>query len=205
MKQIFSDFQIVGNNCLDYWPNPMIQSAVGIFVVFVEFPVPLMILVYCYGRILWVIRARIGSKMGSKAAQTAKFELARNNVVKTLFIVAFFFVICFLGNEVYYLLFGLGFEVNLYSEYYDFTVCLFFLNCTVNPFIYLINYKDFQRALIGLFCCRISGYKTNPDNTRSTTSNTYPDDAGSTISSTNPDNSGNTVSISVGPPSEGYM
>ena len=181
MKQIFSYFQIVGDDCLDNWPSPMIQSVVGIFVVFVEFPVPLVILVYCYGRILWVIRAPIGSKMGSKDAQTAKFELARNNVIKTLFIVAFFFVICFLGNEVYYLLFGLGFEVNPNTGYYDFTVCMFFLNCTINPFVYLANYKDFQKALIGQFCCRISGHNTNPDNACST------------------------VSISVGSPSNGHM
>ena len=119
--------------------------------------------------------------MGSEDAQTVKFEQARNNVIRTLFIVAFFFVICFLGNEVYYLLFGLGFEVNQNNWYYDFTVCMFFLNCTIHPFIYLANYKDFQKALTGLFCCRIYGHKTNLDNACSS------------------------VSISVGPPSNGHI
>ena len=112
----------------------MIKSIIGVFMVF---------LVYCYGRILWVIKARIRSNMGSEDAHKAKFELARYNVVKTLFIVAFFFVICFLGNELYYLLYGLGFEVEWNSWLYDFTVGMFFLNCTINPFIYLVNYKDF--------------------------------------------------------------
>ena len=74
------------------------QSAIGVFIVFVEFLIPLMILIYCYGRILWIIRARIGSKMSSQDAQTAKFELAKSNLIKTLFIVAFFFVICFFGK-----------------------------------------------------------------------------------------------------------
>ena len=155
----------------------MMQSVIGVFVVFVEFLIPLMILIYCYGRILWIIRARIGSNMGSEDAQRAKFELARSNLIKTLFIVAFFFVICFLGNEVCYLLFGFGFEVNQNTGYYNFTVGMFFLNCTVNPFIYLVNYKDFQKALIGQFCCRISGHNSNPDVTV------------------------NTISISAGPPS----
>ena len=153
------------------------QSVIGVFIVFVEFLIPLMILIYCYGRILWIIRARIGSNMGSEDAQTAKFELARSNLIKTLFIVAFFFVICFLGNEVYYLLFGFGFEVSQNTGYYNFTVGMFFLNCTINPFIYLVNYKDFQKALIGQFCCKISGHNSVPDIT------------------------GSTISISVGPPS----
>ena len=90
----------------------MIKSVVGVFTVFVEFLLPLVIPVYCYARILWIIKARIGSNMGSEDTQRAKFELARSNLIKTLFIVAFFFVICFLGKEVYYLLYGLGFEVD---------------------------------------------------------------------------------------------
>ena len=134
----------------------MMQSVIGVFIVFVEFLVPLMILINCYGRILWIIKERIGSKMGGEDARKAKFELARSNLIKTLFIVAFFFVLCFLGIEVYYLLYGLGFEVELYGWLYNFTVGMFFLNCTVNPFIYLVNYNDFQKALIRQFCCRIS-------------------------------------------------
>ena len=126
-----------------------------------------MILMYCYGRILWIIRARIETKMGGEDAQTAKFELARNNVVKTLLIVGFFFIICFLGNEVYYLFFGLGFEVDQNSGYYNFTAGMFFLNCTINPFIYLLNYKDFQKALMRQICCKTSRHDKNPDITNS--------------------------------------
>ena len=144
------------------------QSVIAVFVAFVEFLIPLMILIYCYWRILWIIRARIGSKMGGEDTQRAKFELARNNVIKTLVIVAFFFILCFLGIEVYYLLYGLGFEVELNGSIYNFTVSMFFLNCTVNPFIYLVNYKDFQKALIGQFCCRISRHDNNSEVSGST-------------------------------------
>ena len=170
-------FQIDGDYCFDIWPSPMIQNAVGIFVIFVDFLVPLVILVYCYGRILWVIRARIGSKMGTDDAQTAKFEQARNNVIKTLFLVAFFFVICFLGSEVHYIFYGLGFEVKWSGGLYNFTVSMLFLNCTINPFIYLINYKDFQKALMRQLCCRISRQHIT----------------------------GNTISESIGPQNNGLM
>ena len=143
-------------HCLEIQPSPIFQSVYRVCIVTVEFLWPLAILVYCYGRILRVIRARIGSKMGSEDAQTVKFELARNNVIKTLFIVAFFFVICYMGNELFDLFFYLGFEVDWNGGYYQFVVSVLFLNCTINPFIYHINYKDFQKALMRQFCCRIS-------------------------------------------------
>ena len=150
----------------------MFQSAFGVFIVFIEFLIPFLILVCCYGRILWIIRARIRSKMdmGNGNIQTAKFELARNNVIKTLFIVAFFFFICFLGTEVFYLLYNLGYDVNYNGGYYKFTVIMVFVNCTINPFIYLLKYEDFQRALVRQFCCRTSRYDNNSDRTCSTIS-----------------------------------
>ena len=108
--------------------------------------------------------------MASGNTQKVKFELARNNVIKTLLIVAFFFFICFLGTEIFYLLFNLGFDVNYNGGYYKFTVIMIFLNCTINPFIYLLKYKDFQRALMKQFCCRTSRYDNNSDRTCSTIS-----------------------------------
>ena len=148
----------------------MFYRVFGVFLVTIEFIVPLIILAYCYTRILWIIRARIGSKMGSEDTQRAKFEIARNNVIKTLFIVVFFFFMCSLGIEVLFLFYSLGFEVDWNSGYYKFTVIMLFLNCTINPFIYLINYKDFQQALIRQFCCRISRHGSNLDITGSTIS-----------------------------------
>ena len=148
---------------LAFYPNPTFQSVFSIFVVSVEFIIPVIILVYCYGRILWIIRARIGSKMGTDEKQTVKFEQARNNVIKTLFIVVFFIFICYLGIEVLFICYNLGFEVDWNGGYYKFTVIMVFINCTVNPFIYLINYKDFQKALMRQFCCRISHQERNSD------------------------------------------
>ena len=159
----FPSFQVDGDKCLDHYSDELTQSAVGLFIVFIEYILPMMILIYCYGRIVWTIRARIGTNIGGEDAQRAKFELARDNVVKTLLIVFFFFVICFLGNQVYYLCYRIGLEVNQNSVYYNFTVCMYFFNCTVNPFIYLVNYKDFQKALKKQFCCRTSRQENNLD------------------------------------------
>ena len=159
-----------GVNCIEIQVSFNFQSSFGMFIVSVEFIVPLVILVYCYGRILWIIKARIGSKMGADNKQATKFELARNNVIKTLFIVVFFFFICILGTEVILIFYSLGFEVDWNSGYYKFTVIMLFLNCTINPFIYLINYKDFQKALTRQIHCRRPRHGSNLDITGSTIS-----------------------------------
>ena len=167
-QAVLFDFQIDGDDCLDNFPSPLVESALGIFLIFVESLIPLMILIYCYGRILWIIRARIGSNVGSEDAQRATFELARNNLIKTLFIVAFFIVVCYTGIDAIYLYSHLGGEVDWSSDLYHFCLGMYFLSCTINPFIYLVNYKDFQKALMEQFCCRKSRHESDSELTGST-------------------------------------
>ena len=51
-------------------------------------------------------------------------------------------------------MYNLGYEINWNGTYYLFTVLMVFINCTVNPFIYLIKYRDYQEALKKLLGCR---------------------------------------------------
>ena len=146
----------------------MFQGVFRVCIVFIEFLIPLMIFCYCYWRILLIIKSRIRSNMGGDETQKAKFELAENNVIKTLFIVVFFFFICFLGIEVLFLFYSLGFEVDWNSGYNNITVIMLFLNCTINPFIYLVNYKDFQKALMEQLRCTVSQHYSNSSRTCST-------------------------------------
>ena len=85
---------------------------------------------------------------------SVKFHKAQKNVIKTLFIVVLFLVFCFTYSEVFYLLYHLGYSMDFNGFHYKFSTVLFFFNCTVNPFIYLVNYKDFQEGLKLLFCKR---------------------------------------------------
>ena len=151
----FLYLQIDSRGCHPYehYPSPLFQSVFGIIVIFVEFFLPILILIYCYARIFWVLRQRIGSKMNSKSTASVKLEKATKNVIKTLLIVAFCFFLCFSNNQIYYLLYNLGVpNVHLRGTYYTFTVLMMFLNCTINPFIYLANYQDFQKGLRKLLC-----------------------------------------------------
>ena len=134
-----------------FWPSPLFKSIWGVWLVIFSFIIPLLILSYCYGRIVWVLTRRIDSKLSSSGSN-GTFHVARTNTIKTLLTVALCFVICWSTNQIYYLMYNLGYEVDWNSTYFNFTVLMTFINSTINPFIYLIKYKDFQEVL--RFCSR---------------------------------------------------
>ena len=130
-----------------------------------------MVLIICYGKIVWVLTRRINtdlvinkspidsSKNVSDPADDVKtvkqatdagkekFQLARRNTIKTLLIVGLCFIICWSQNQIIYFMHNCGYEVNFNTTYFQSTVVMVFLNCIVNPFIYLIKYRDYQEAL----------------------------------------------------------
>ena len=140
----FNSTQVVDGRCWPYtfWPSDFFNSTFGIFLVTVEFIAPLLILVYCYGRIVWVLTRRIDSTIDIGYKQTEKFLLARKNTIKTFLIVSVCFVICWSNEQIYYLMYNLGYPLDWDGAYYKFAVLMAFGNCTINPFIYLIKYQD---------------------------------------------------------------
>ena len=117
--------------------------------------IPLLILVYCNSRIVWILTRRIDSNLdnsgNSENKLSRKFLLARTNTIKSFLLVAIFFIICWTCEEIYYLMYNLGYEANWNGNYFNFCLIMVFLNSTVNPFIYLSKYQDYQVALKYLF------------------------------------------------------
>ena len=136
-----------------FWPSLLFSSIFGVFLITIQFIIPFIILIYCYGRIVWILSRRIDSNLQTSDMQTEKFLLARKNTIKTFLLVGLCFVICWSNNQVYYLMYNLGYNADWNGIYFQFTVLMVSLNCTVNPFIYLIKYQDYQSALKMLLGC----------------------------------------------------
>ena len=160
------------------WPSRLFSSAWGVFVICVQFICPLIILIYCYGRIVWILTRKIDSNLDSKERGTSgsdsvlskRFEAARNNTIKTFLLVGVCFIICWVNDEVYYLMYNLGYDADWNGTYFKFCVIMVFINCTVNPFVYLIKYQDFQEALRHCFNCKSEG--SNKGSSSSVTTST---------------------------------
>ena len=167
MNQSFSGnnctlFQILSGTCTlsAFWPSKLFGTVFAVLLFGLEYFVPLVILVYCYGRIVWVLNRRIDTNLGNTTTISTTqrinrdtFQLARKNTIKTFALVAVCFIICLSNAHIYYFMYNLGYDLDYNGTYYQFTVLMVFLNCTVNPFIYLIKYKDYQMALKKLIGC----------------------------------------------------
>ena len=162
---LFYPFQIVHTaQCFfGFWPNVLLRHIFCIFLICIEFILPLLILMICYGRIVWILTRRIDSNFNKTGNQNDTFQLARTNTLKTFLIISLAFVICWSNNQIYYFTYNLGYEVDWTGTYYKFTVLMAFLNCTINPFIYLIKYQDFQKALKTLFCCDVQNTRNDSE------------------------------------------
>ncbi len=146
-------FQVVNETCTRWiWPTEKSQSIMGFVQIFIQFFVPLVIIIFCYGSITYELTVRINNDQqfssGQEATQSANtFQQAKRNTLITFAIVAFCFVICWSQNQILYLMYNLAHSVDFNGTYFNFTVLMVFLNCTINPFIYLLKYRDFQVAL----------------------------------------------------------
>ena len=158
-------FQIVSGTCLLYsfWPSALIHRIVGVFFIAEKYLVPLFILMYCYGKIIWVLSKRAESNLDTTDSQGDKFQLAKKNTIKTFLIVSVCFVLCWFNAQLAYLLYNLGFNISLAGTYNKVSTVIAFVNCTINPFIYLIKYRDYQVALKSFFSCFFSAHnERNP-------------------------------------------
>ena len=130
-----------------FWPSVLFSSIFGVFLFIIEFIGPLIILIYCYGRIVWVLTRRIDSKLETISTRADTFQLARKNTLKTFFMISICFVICWSCEQEFYFMFNIGYNVDFNDTFYHVSILMAFINCTINPFIYLIKYKDYQQAL----------------------------------------------------------
>ena len=148
-------FQVDSGECLLFsiWPSLLLKKIFGVVLFLLEFFIPLVILIYCYGKIVWILTRRVDSNTNSENLNLDNFQLAKTNTIKTMFTVALFFVICISLGQIYFLMANLGFNEDWNGTYYKFTMIMSFLNCTVNPFIYLFKYQDFHKALMNSLGC----------------------------------------------------
>ena len=144
------------------------KSIFGIVIICFQFLIPFVIIIYCDAKIVWMLTKRIRSGMDLKIKNVKEgnstkdnqehtksnaFQIARRNTIKTLLIVGCCFVTCWSQNQFLYLFYNMGYSVDFNSNYFQFTVFMVFLNSTINPFVYLFKYRDYQNALKKLCSC----------------------------------------------------
>lgn len=147
----------------------------GFINLTVEFFIPLLVIVCCYASIIYMLSKRKNHDELSSSQQmnTAanRLQQAKRNTFVTLAIVAGAFVIWWSQTQIIYLMYNLGYSLDFDGTYYNFTVLMVFVNCTINPFIYLVKYRDYQIALKDI-CSYCMGRRHRGQQDTSTTQST---------------------------------
>ena len=143
--------------------QPTVQLVYG-FVEFVTvYLIPLVVLTYFYGHMLFIIRKqaqkrdsqRSGPKQDSQKKNGLTF--AQVNLVKTFILVAVLYMVCWTPTQLYCLLFGIKDVIgmkfsNPFKDLgYKTGVALAMFNVCVNPFIYAYKFEAFKKQTARLF------------------------------------------------------
>ena len=131
-----------------------LSNLVASFVFF--YVIILFIFIFCYGRILIVIRrqARVmagHAVAGPNTAQT-QFSQMQSNVVKTMIFVSAFYAIALLPSYVYPV-YMLSNQIGQDAGYYASAGLTYLYTCT-NPFVYATKFDPVKDVILRLLRCK---------------------------------------------------
>ena len=143
------------------WESKEAQLACGIWS-FLSFEVTILaIFIFCYWRILVVIRRQAQvmarhEEAGPSTSQARQSSKIQSNVIKTMSIVSIFFAISWTPLNVFHLLMITDANITFHGITYMYYTILFisFLYICTNPFIYATKFDPVKRVLLGLIPCK---------------------------------------------------
>ena len=147
--------------CIAYLESPVTEYIYGgcIFVLF--FFLPLAVFIYCYGRIVVVIRRQMRVMAGNNVegssqmnASQAQSKRVKWNVIKTMIIVSVAFIVSWCPINVYSLIVTISGPTSNSAIVYYPMVFLIYFNVCVNPFIYATKHEGVRHQLARLIDCR---------------------------------------------------
>ncbi len=137
---------------MSYWERPWLRKFYGIFTITLLYFIPLTVMAIAYSGMFLVITRR-KSDPTSRNQPDDRDTRVKKNIIKTLAIVSLAFIVCLSPNQIYYFLSNIGVDVASYTTMaLDITVYMMFSNCVVNPFVYVLQYREFREHGKTLFC-----------------------------------------------------
>ena len=76
-----------------------------------------------------------------------KISPAKKNLLKTMVMVTLVFVLCLSWDQIMWLLYVVGVTKTYYGNLFYYSFMLTCINSCINPFIYIIHYKEFKAGI----------------------------------------------------------
>lgn len=141
-----------------FFSSQTAKIAHGIWNVLSFYVIIILIFVFCYWRILVVVRrqARVIASHGTAASNTAaqsQSNQIQSNIIKTMITVSAFYAVTWAPLAVYYLLAHVDASLTIFEGGFYLSQFISFFNICTNPFIYAVKFDPVKRVLLGLIPC----------------------------------------------------
>jgi len=162
MLSVFYSTKVIDGFCVTFdFDDDVADIAQNIAYIVLFCFIILAIFIFCYWRILLVIRrqARVmasHSAAGPSNASQAQSHRIQSNVIKTMILVSALFAITWLPLNIYSLLGTV--ELISFLSFFDsrfYTIlCIAFLYTAINPFIYATKFNPVKKILLEMIPCK---------------------------------------------------
>jgi len=161
LATVFKTSAVINGTCYTYviWENETGKIINTIWTVLTLYVSILLIFIFCYWRILAVIRRQAKvmaghANAGPSTAQAQSHKI-QTNIIKTMIFVSALYAILWLPNQINLL--NLNLNPNhppiLDGVYYSTLIFAFLYMCT-NPFVYATKFDPVKEVLLRLIPCR---------------------------------------------------
>ena len=151
---------VVDGVCYGYamWQSRLDQMAYSIWYYVAYHFGMILIIIFCYWRILVVVRRQARVMAGHSAAgsstgqaQTRRIQI---NIIKTLILVSALFITSDFPMNTLYLIMTINANISLLDSGYYAALFFSFLYFCANPFVYAIKFEPVKRVLMSLIPCK---------------------------------------------------
>jgi len=157
MILVFPTSAVIDGVCYGYliWNSETAALIHGIWNFISFYIIMIFIFVYCYGKILVVIRrqARVmagHSGPGPSTSKKTQSSHIQSNVIKTMILVSALYVVLWMPSYVLYLIAHIKPGLTINDTVYYVSTFLAFLYISTNPFIYAVKFNPVRCVLVGL-------------------------------------------------------
>ena len=143
--------------CYSYatWPSAASFQAFAISIALWNYVLPLMVLIYCYGRIVMKLRKRAAVGGTTQAhstgvdskANTGTISNPQINVIKTMIIITVTYALTTFVVNIGYVAVSFGNFVFASSDVLYVYTALYYMNAWLDPFIYAIYNKEVRQQI----------------------------------------------------------
>ncbi|XP_033127231.1 G-protein coupled receptor 87-like [Anneissia japonica] len=140
------------NPNVTYCTGNEVKTVAAVLLITVYWMVPISIMLYCYIQMLLKLHktSRVSQQPSSRPKDSRQIYRVKSDLLTTLILIAFVYILTITPSSVFLLI---HFIYHRYNFTYELSMLFLELNLSMNPFIYCVTCKDFQRGV-----CKIKRY-----------------------------------------------